>query len=289
MNSVNYIIENEQDRLWGITVTTAGHEIINPNGQYPTLQHSGQYYYNPDKGRTLQEYQLVFITEGQGVFQSAHCKETQVSAGTMLLIFPDEWHTYFPDRKKGWTQYWIGFKGKNIDERVRNGILDKSRPLFQVGMSEEIIRVFRQAIEVCNEGKSHYQQLLGGLAEYLLGLVCYLDSNNRMGQHGLLIEKINKARTIMYEHIYQTLDYTVVAKELNMSYSSFRKYFKTYTGLSPAHYFLQLKLQKAKILLRTTDRSVKEIAWELDFSSIAYFSTIFKKHTGVSPAQYRMQ
>lgn len=288
MKSINYLIESEQDRQWGVTVTTAGYEIINPHEEYPTTRHSGQYYFNPDKGRTLQEYQLVFISEGKGVFQSAHCKETPVTSGSMFLTFPNEWHTYRPDKETGWKQYWIGFNGTNIDNRVKQGILDKNKPLFHVGLEEEIIRIFRLAIATSNEGKPHYQQLLGGLTDYLIGLTYYLDRNNRLCQHENITEKINTARSIMYENINQTLDYTAMAAKLNMSYSSFRKHFKTYTGLSPAQYFLQLKLQQAKILLRTTDRPIKEIAWELDFNSIAYFSTIFKKHMGISPAQYRI-
>lgn len=288
MKSINYLIESEQDRQWGVTVTTAGYEIINPHEEYPTTRHSGQYYFNPDKGRTLQEYQLVFISEGKGLFQSAHCKETPVTSGSMFLTFPNEWHTYRPDKETGWKQYWIGFKGTNIDNRVKQGILDKNKPLFHVGLEEEIIRIFRLAIATSNEVKPHYQQLLGGLTDYLIGLTYYLDKNNRLCQHENITEKINTARSIMYENINQALDYTAMAEKLNMSYSSFRKHFKTYTGLSPAQYFLQLKLQQAKILLRTTNRPIKEIAWELDFNSIAYFSTIFKKHMGISPAQYRI-
>ena len=159
---------------------------------------------------------------------------------------------------------------------------------LSVATEEEIIRIFRLAIATSNEGKPHYQQLLGGLTDYLIGLTYYLDKNNRLCQHENITEKINTARSIMYENINQALDYTAMAEKLNMSYSSFRKHFKTYTGLSPAQYFLQLKLQQAKILLRTTNRPIKEIAWELDFNSIAYFSTIFKKHMGISPAQYRI-
>ena len=72
-----------------------------------------------------------------------------------------------------------------------------------------------------------------------------------------------------------------------MSYSSFRKLFKEYTGLSPASYFQDLKLQRAKDLLRFTQNSIKEIAYSLNFESPDYFSTRFKKKVGKKPSDFR--
>ena len=72
-----------------------------------------------------------------------------------------------------------------------------------------------------------------------------------------------------------------------MSYSWFRKLFKEYTGLSPAHYIQELKIQQAKDLLATTQRSTKEIAYYLTFDDIPYFTKVFKKYTGYTPQSYR--
>lgn len=72
-----------------------------------------------------------------------------------------------------------------------------------------------------------------------------------------------------------------------MSYSYFRKLFKEYTGLSPASYFLDIKLQRAKDLLCKTQLSVKEIAYMLNFDSPDYFCTLFKKKTGKRPGDFR--
>jgi len=63
--------------------------------------------------------------------------------------------------------------------------------------------------------------------------------------------------------------------------------FKRYTGLSPAQYFLQLKLNKAKDLLLNTSMSIKEISVITGFESQYYFSRFFKKRIGMSPIQQR--
>ncbi len=70
---------------------------------------------------------------------SAHLPETKIKAGDIFLLFPGEWHTYHPSGTKGWKSYWIGFKGKNIDDRVKAGFLSPEKPIYHVGYSNEII------------------------------------------------------------------------------------------------------------------------------------------------------
>ena len=70
MNPVKYIIESPRDALWGLTITTVGCEKIKPGELYPTDCHFDSHSFSPNIGRVLQEYQLVYITEGSGIFES---------------------------------------------------------------------------------------------------------------------------------------------------------------------------------------------------------------------------
>jgi AraC-like DNA-binding protein len=63
--------------------------------------------------------------------------------------------------------------------------------------------------------------------------------------------------------------------------------FKKYTGVPPVQYHLDLKILRAKEMLLYTDKSVKEISYDLGFQSIYYFSRIFKNKLGVSPSEIR--
>ena len=76
---------------------------------------------------------------------------------------------------------------------------------------------------------------------------------------------------------------------MNVSYSNFRKLFKEFTGVSPALYQQDLRLQRAKELLTTTDLSIKQIAYQLRFESPDYFSSKFKIKTGMKPSDFREQ
>jgi len=280
-------VENERDRLWGLTVTTTGYESIGAGCAYPSDKHRDGYGFDPGKGRVLNEYQLVYITDGRGEFRSECAGVTAVGAGTIFLLFPGEWHTYYPDPATGWTHYWIGFKGANMDARVANGFLNRREPVFNVGADEEIVRLYRKAIEVAQAEKANFQQMLAGITNYLLGLIYTLDRNNRLDQDRGTVEQIDRARMIMYENMESDLSIQDIAARVGAGYSSFRKNFKKYTGMSPAAYFQEIKLQRARDLLRNTDMPVKEIAYRLNFESADYFSTLFRKKTGVSPSDFR--
>ena len=78
-----------------------------------------------------------------------------------------------------------------------------------------------------------------------------------------------------------------VARHFNISYSTFRHIFKRYTGLAPADYFINLKIHRAKELLRSSNIPIKEIAYELHFESPEYFATLFKRRVGMSPSHFR--
>lgn len=65
--------------------------------------------------------------------------------------------------------------------------------------------------------------------------------------------------------------------------------FREETGLSVNDYIKYAKVERAKILLQSTDQGIREIAETLGFSSRSHFSQSFKQVAGCSPAEYRTQ
>ena len=285
-----YMLANERDRLWGLTVTTIGYEEIRPGDPYPTKGHADGYYFDVKKGRTLSEYQILYITEGEGTFRSASVRETRLREGDMYLLFPGEWHTYEPSRYTGWKSYWIGFKGQNMDDRVEHGFLSPKKPIYHLGFSDSIVTLYKQAYQAALAEAAYSQQLMAGIVNHLIGMMYSLERNIQlMSRNQAHVNMVNKACLRIRESLESSLTIQQVAEELGVSYSNFRKLFKEYTGLSPAVYQQDLRLQRAKELLSTTDMSIKEIAYQLNFESPDYFSAKFKIKTGRRPSELRNQ
>ena len=287
MQTSKYLLATERDAEWGLTISTIGHEEIAPHESYPTKGHADGYYFDLTKGRTLDEYQLLYQPEGEGVFQSAHIPETRIKAGDIFLLFPGEWHTYHPLEDKGWKSYWIGFKGKNIDDRVKAGFLSPEKPIYHVGFSNEILSLFEEAYHVAVEEAAYSQQTLAGIVNHLIGKMYSLERNIILSKDSKHVDLVNKARLRIRESLEAALTIQEIAQELSISYSTLRKLFKEHTGFAPALYQQNLRLQRAKELLSTTDESIKEIAYRLNFESPDYFSAKFKSQTGMKPSDFR--
>lgn len=282
-----YLLASERDAQWGLTVSTVGYEEIFPGGSYPTKGHAMGYYFNVDKGRVLDEYQLLYNLEGEGLFKSATVPETILRPGDMFLLFPGEWHSYHPLEGSGWKSFWIGFKGKNVDDRVKAGFLSPQKPIYHVGFSMDIQHIYQEAYETAMEEAAYCQQTLAGIVNHLIGLMYSLERNMQLNKNSQQVDIINKARMRIRETLEKKVTIQDISQELGISYSNFRKLFKEYTGVAPATYQDDLRLQRAKELLSITDESIKEIAYKLNYESPDYFSSKFKLKTGLKPSDYR--
>ena len=285
---INYMVTSDEDELWGLTVTTVGHQVIEEGQEYPPENHPSEYYFNPEKGRVLNEYQLLYITNGNGIFNFGTLSKQScfITEGKMFFLMPGVWHSYQPLPNSGWNEYWIGFKGSMIDRIVNEGFFINRPPVFTIGLNERIVDLYHKAIEIANEERAGYQQALSGIVMHIIGLMYYRDKT-RDFQDEELIRKMEKAKVIMRESLYKSVSPEQIANELNISYSGFRRAFREFTGTSPLKYIIELKLNEAKRLLSNTAMTVKEIAYNLNFDNPDYFPVFFKKRTGLTPMEYR--
>ena len=278
-----YLITNEKDKRFGLYVNAVGFQAIKAGSAYPPRNHPEEYYFTTQKGRTLHEYQLVYITKGKGTFSSESTPEQEVSKGQLLVLFPDEWHTYAPSTKTGWNEYYIGFEGEIANMLMRENILTKEKQVLDIGINEELVSLFRRALDIAEADRTASQQYLSGIAMHIIGCLLSITQNKLYEEMDNAAQKIESAKIIMQENIFKEIDAEELSAKLGLSYSWFRKVFKEYTGYSPAKYFQELKLRKAKQMLIESPLTIKEICYELNYTSAEHFFTVFKKQTGYTP------
>ncbi|GHT72743.1 transcriptional regulator [Bacteroidia bacterium] len=284
---IKYLIANEQDTLWGLTINTVGFQHIEANEAYPPSNHPTRYLFSTRKGRILDEYQLLYLSKGKGYFTSKSCKKTEIKEGNFFLLFPGEWHNYEPSIHTGWDEYWIGFNGINMNSRVENNFFNKTNPIFNVGIREDIVQLYQLAIQTAQKQETGFQQMLAGIVNHLLGLAYSRDKISTF-EDLQVANQISKAKILMLDsYTKNEINPEEIALQVNMSYSWFRRIFRQYTGFSPAQYVQELRLQKSKILLTNTGKLIKEIAYEVGFENADYFCTAFRKKTGLTPKNYR--
>ncbi|CAM4060657.1 transcriptional regulator, AraC family [Pedobacter westerhofensis] len=286
VNYFKYLPLSKEDESWGASVLNAGCTSIKATAAYPLKTHPAHHNFDWKTWRSLQEYQIIYITDGQGVFESESCKETVVRAGTIIILFPNEKHRYKPDNNTGWDEYWVGLKGPAIDSLLKFGYLRLDKPCIYVGFDDRIFDILTHIIENTKEEKPGYQPLISGAVMHLLG-ICHAITKQHSTGTKEEEQIINKSKLLFRSNISNAYSAEQAAIDLNVGYSWFRKLFKDYSGMSPGQYYLQLKIDKARDLLGNSNMPVKVISMELNFQSSFYFSKLFKDKTGLKPTEYR--
>ncbi|MDB5110608.1 MAG: AraC family transcriptional regulator [Mucilaginibacter sp.] len=286
INYYKYLPISDEDARWGLSVVNTGCTRVKPDSCYPVPNHPGHHNFNWKKGRVLNEYQVIYITAGKGVFESDSSGVVDIQAGTIIILYPGDRHRYKPSAYTGWDEYWIGLKGEIMDRLVSNGFFKQELPCLYIGFNEKVFNILNYIIEQTKTENPGYQPDISGAALSLLGS-CHAILRQGAVEFDIKNPVIHKALLLFRSNINEDFSPEIAADQLQVGYSWFRKVFKAHTGLSPGQYFIQLKIERAKSLLSDPSLPTKWIANDLRFESYFYFCRLFKSRTGMTPLEYR--
>ena len=142
------------------------------------------------------------------------------------------------------------------------------------------------SIETIMSNIKTIEQLREHVYKILSGALAYRDGQ-RMGQYKNLIRQAQEY--IERNYADAELSLNVLATQVNLSASHFSVVFSQETGINFKEYLTQVRLNKAKELLRMTALRSADIAYQVGYNDPHYFSSVFKKHTGLSPIEFRSQ
>lgn len=276
----------QRDRDWGLFVTTVGESRIGPGSAYPPGGHPKSYDFQASAGRSLHEYQIIYISAGEGWFKSAKTGRVRIEAGTVILLFPGVWHSYAPRPAVGWNEHWVGFNGDIARRFVRHDFFAPERPVLRAGEEGRLLALFNDILEATRSNHPALQQIMGGAVVNMLAML-YSVQQSRLAGDDPGLQIIHRAVTRMRESPEKPLNIPDLANELKVSYRWFRRSFAHHTGLSPHQYFLDVRLARARDLLAQTTLPTKEIAARVGFEDAQYFCRLFHKKVGFAPGTWR--
>jgi AraC family transcriptional regulator len=104
---------------------------------------------------------------------------------------------------------------------------------------------------------------------------------------GLPAFKLRRVTEAMVAQLDREFPLAKLARSSGLSEFHFARAFKKSTGYTPSQYFIRLRMEHARQLLRETGRPVIEVALEVGYTSASHFSQVFRRETGVTPSEYR--
>ena len=280
-----YLPVSEREKQWGLYVTGAGRGSIAAGDTYPRPGHPKMYAFNWSQGRRLSEYQIIYITHGEGEFESELSGMQTITAGSALFLFAGVWHRYRPLQDLGWDEYFVSYDGEYVGQLIANGFLKPENPVVKTGFDESILHAYLSLLERMRLEPVGFEQLIAADTMEILAAVLGAARGRQSGSRTNAI--IRQAKSLLEEDLNGAVSIDDLVEQLDVSVTHFYRLFKEHTGLSPYQYHLQLRINRAKEMLHGTNMTVKEIAAELHFESEFHFSKIFKRKTDFSPTAWR--
>ena len=223
-------------------------------------------------------YLLVLVENGEAVLYIKN-RKIPFSKGDVLVMFPGERIHY--KANGDWSIKWLGVNGSYADKVFDIIKVTPYHPVFTPKEYKRLSDVASYIYDLKYDNSDYIKCKTQSLLYEFFSLL--LAENNTQTSSDAVDGAIN---IIKYNFNYK-LNIKKIANAYFLDSAYFSRLFKKETGLSPKKYILNLRIEKAKDLLTSTNYSVKEISTTVGYADSLYFSKTFLKETGFSPTQYR--
>jgi AraC-like DNA-binding protein len=280
-----YLVNPPESEAWGIAVTGCGRQTCCAGSSYPPEGHPPDHHFSWDNGRVLGACQIIFISEGSGVFESRATGLVHVLAGTALVVLPGVWHRYAPDTRTGWTEHWVELQGSTADALVRNGSLGPARAAVKMERALKLETLMDEIEMRLSGSTAGFDPEAAAFGLQILSLV--VEAPRLHAPSRPITSFVARAERVLMESVDRPPTIPGLARELGVAYSYFRREFKRHTGLAPYQYVRRLRMEKARRMIGSSSESLQAISERLGFASPFHLSAAFKKQYGQSPDHWR--
>ena len=246
----------------------------------------------PDKsfGPTVRrDYHVHFILHGKGYLQ-INGQTYTVQRGQIFCTPPNVEIFYYADPADPWFYTWISFSGARAAWFLEKAGITTDCPVRECGTEpEEFLALTEKILD-------HHQLTITNellRTSILYEIIALLVSSNtalhKQQSHSYDYSQdvyVNAALEYIHHNLARA-QVSDIAEYIGISRSYLTRIFKDKLNTAPKEYILNCRLSEASKLLRSTDRSVREIAETVGYTNPFSFSQGFKNMFGISPKHYR--
>ena len=247
-------------------------------------------YYTKRQG--LDSFLIKVTVSGSGILEyNGHIQE--MNAGNFFWIDCSEYQNYYTSPDEGyWDIVWVHFNGstakayydvyKKLLDGASVGKLPMDSPVYML-----MDMLLKRIPSSENDKKNYFEADVynsGILTQLMIACIVAAQSGSEVAHIPVVVQEI---RNYLENNYDQRITLDSLANEFNLAPHYLQKLFKRYINQSPAQYLIHLRMAQAKDLLRSTAKSISEIAYAVGIDNISHFTRTFKKLEGLTPVQYR--
>lgn len=230
-------------------------------------------------------WRLTCVVRGAATLVAPGRRRQRVEAGDVVLSSEASGGILLPDPGQTCHSHQVDFGGAWMARWEEAGFFGALPRVIRAGFDEGLLGLMVKLVELARNPAPHAGRLMAGALGHLLArLECVTRVGSAIGRQRKLIQD---ACRLLGDPERSRMGLETFSEDLGLSYSWFRRSFRTHTGLTPQRYRLLQQVERACQLLGDTSLPVGAIAERLGFSSQAYFARRFRKETGFSPTVWR--
>lgn len=230
---------------------------------------------------------IVLLLRGGGWYRDAHGFERRLAPGDLFLRPPGERTSTTPDTGGDaagvWLEFFLHIPASVWRAATEAGVFADAEPVWHPGIHGDLLRRLLALRERMRDPLAHPTCAVLG---EILGLLAELRARHDAGA-GTAADPLARAEALLRAHLDQPLPPEAVATRIGMPWETFRKRFRTRTGLAPAAYRQRARLELASSLLADHGLEVGAVARMVGYGDPFAFSKAFRRWTGAPPSSRR--
>lgn len=251
-----------------------------------TLNCTGHYFCNEHyavRRSAYDSFLVLYVVRGKGYCYLDN-QRMELHEGSLIILDCYLPHRYGTD--SDWEIRWIHFDGRMARDYFE-AIVQNRRQLILLKNAYHAAHGLERIYNMFHVDKRISEALISKNITSILTefLVTELPEEG-LSEHSARIEEV---LSYVNEHIDQPLTLEDLAQRVSLSPFYFSRVFKRETGYNLREYLINTRINAARFYLRTTQLSLKEIAYRCGYGSDSTFCTTFKRLTGMTPLEYRNQ
>ena len=222
---------------------------------------------------------LAYVISGSG-YVEADEKLYEVQSGDSYMLLKGTAHHYFANPDDPWQMIWVNIYG-DLGNMLAKAYNLHHEYVFHCDIHDNLSRIREllrlddeQQFEITNNTCLIFHEILQKFYNSI-------PKNTNISQDTQIM------KNYIDKNIDTKISIDALGNLINRCPSQASRIFKKEMNITPYEYHLKNKMDKAVLLLETTDMPIKEIAFSLGFADEHYFSDIFKRKTYKKPSEYR--
>ena len=249
--------------------------------------------YDSDWHSTLHTHpftELFYVVDGKGEF-NIQSQRFPVKPNDFVIINPQVEHTELSSPDEPLEYIVLGINGLSFSNLTP--VSEGGHPFSFFNLRDEqkdILRYLNAMVQEATSQSMSYELVCHNLLEILLiKILRHQHFDLEVGKQSKATKDISFIKHYLETYYHESIQLEDLASMTHLSRFYISHSFKKEIGMSPMEYLIAIRIKESKILLRTTNYSISQVADIVGFTTPTYFSKQFRKSTGISPTDYREQ